>query len=262
MVGILPTGVSLESFGEKRSGRRWRRGLPNHGDRSVLLDDGIPSRRPHRASHEAGETRALQALANLLSPIAGADAEAEASRLITRFGSLSQAMRVDPLKNDLSEEERHALRPILAAQQLLHAALFETFHEDVLDFGSREFRDYLRLHLAMSSQEKLLAVFLTQRGRYISDEIVSVGELSSVSFPNKYIVRRAVELGSNIVLLAHNHPSGTESPSEADVFCTTRIRDSLAQVEIELADHLIVAGSSIFSIRQGGRLRSETCLND
>lgn len=254
MAGFLPTSVRAEPPGKRRSGGRWKRGLPNHGDRSVLFDDGIPGGRSYRASGEIGPTRTLQALANLLSPISGANAEAEASRLITRFGSLSQAMRVDPLKNDLSEEERHALRPILAAQELLHAALFENLHEGVLDYGSREFGDYLRLHLAMSSQEKLLAVFLTRRGHYISDEIVAVGELSSVSFPNKFIVRRAVELGANIVLLAHNHPSGVELPSEADVSCTTRIRDSLAQVEIELADHLIVGGCSIFSIRQWRRL--------
>lgn len=52
------------------------------------------------------------------------------------------------------------------------------------------------------------------------------------------------------VLMAHNHPSGTASPSEADVGCTRETVQFLRLLDIELIDHLIFVDHGHFSFRQ------------
>lgn len=58
-------------------------------------------------------------------------------------------------------------------------------------------------------------------------------------------------LQSNLLVLAHNHPSGSAQPSELDIQQTLRLREFLGPLEIELVDHFIVAMNETFSFRMG-----------
>ena len=53
-------------------------------------------------------------------------------------------------------------------------------------------------------------------------------------------MRRALELNSAAVLLAHNHPSGVTEPSQADQRITQRLKEALALIDVRVLDHLIV----------------------
>jgi len=46
-----------------------------------------------------------------------------------------------------------------------------------------------------------------------------------------------------LVIIAHNHPSGVAEPSRADEHLTEQLKRSLALIEVQLLDHIIVAGS-------------------
>jgi DNA repair protein RadC len=52
------------------------------------------------------------------------------------------------------------------------------------------------------------------------------------------------------LLLAHNHPSGACSPSEADLAATAQISETARQLDLRLLDHLIVTPSSVYSINK------------
>lgn len=58
-------------------------------------------------------------------------------------------------------------------------------------------------------------------------------------------------LGGGIVrvLMAHNHPSGTAQPSDADLRCTQEAALFLRTAGIELTDHLIFVDTGHFSFR-------------
>jgi DNA repair protein RadC len=68
------------------------------------------------------------------------------------------------------------------------------------------------------------------------------------------LAARAFEVGARAVVLAHNHPSGEASPSEADITVTQRLNRSLSELEIVLFDHVIVGGATIYSMRGAGLL--------
>ncbi len=46
------------------------------------------------------------------------------------------------------------------------------------------------------------------------------------------------------VIFAHNHPSGANLPSQADVHLTETLKQALALVDVRTVDHFIVAGTA------------------
>ena len=56
------------------------------------------------------------------------------------------------------------------------------------------------------------------------------------------------------VILAHNHPSGETTPSQADKTLTQRLVQVLQLVDIRVPDHLIVGGRQIYSFAEHGLL--------
>ncbi|MHB8565423.1 MAG: JAB domain-containing protein, partial [Acidiferrobacteraceae bacterium] len=59
---------------------------------------------------------------------------------------------------------------------------------------------------------------------------------------------------SAAIILAHNHPSGDPTPSEADKSLTHRLQEALALIDVRTLDHIIVAGGQAFSFADAGLL--------
>lgn len=190
---------------------------------------------------------------NLLVPLAGADAGMFAQKLIDRFGGLSRALQASADSSDLAEDEREALRLIGAARDIVLAAYAETIIGSPVRPRDSALGNYLRLKLGFSGEETALAIFVYDGGGFAGEEVLAHGGGRSTSLPIRRIARRALELGAKSVLLAHNHPSGCETPSDEDYRVTKLLRDALLTVETELLDHLIVTRQAVFSMRDGGR---------
>jgi DNA repair protein RadC len=56
------------------------------------------------------------------------------------------------------------------------------------------------------------------------------------------------------IVVAHNHPSGTLKPSEADKILTKRIVQAGELLSLNLNDHIILTKSSYYSFRDEGLL--------
>lgn len=188
---------------------------------------------------------------DLLSPLAGEDAATLARGLVGRFGGLSRAFGATPDAVDLADDEREALRIVHAAREIVLAACAETVSGSKVDPRDAALRDYLRLQLSFSAEEDVIVIFVDTRGGYAGEEIVARGGRSSSSLPVRRIARRALDLGAGAILLAHNHPSGSELPSQQDYEVTTALVAALAAVEIAFLDHLVVTRHAVFSIREG-----------
>ena len=90
-------------------------------------------------------------------------------------------------------------------------------------------------------------IFLTSRNRLIGKERISQGNDCSTRIDPGQVARRAVEKAAGGIILVHNHPSGNPKPGEADIRITENIRKALLIFDINLVDHLIVAGNNYFS---------------
>jgi DNA repair protein RadC len=66
------------------------------------------------------------------------------------------------------------------------------------------------------------------------------------------LIRLALNLASTRLILGHGHPSGDATPSPADLAYTRALARVCAAVEVDLLDHLILAGDRITSLRALG----------
>ncbi len=107
---------------------------------------------------------------------------------------------------------------------------------------------------AHEPQEHLGAVLLDSRQRLLRQCEVYVGTVSRSLVSTRDVVRLALEANAAGVVLFHNHPSGDPSPSAEDLSFTRRAQQSLALVDVELVDHLIVGAQRYCSMRGKGLL--------
>jgi len=116
----------------------------------------------------------------------------------------------------------------------------------------RAVRDYLRVTLARLQHEVFVAVFLTAQNRVIAVDELFRGTLTQTSVYPREIVKRALAHNAASVILAHNHPSGEASPSQADRRLTRTLADALALIDVKVLDHFVVApGASLSFAEQG-----------
>ena len=54
------------------------------------------------------------------------------------------------------------------------------------------------------------------------------------------------------LILAHNHPSGNLTPSEADKSLTRKLKDGGRLLDIAVLDHLIITPRNYLSFADGG----------
>ncbi len=88
---------------------------------------------------------------------------------------------------------------------------------------------------------------------------VGEGTVNSAGISVRKIVETALGANATTVVLAHNHPSGIAVPSGDDIQTTRRIAAALSAVEIQLADHIVVADDDYVSMAQSGQ-RFDDCL--
>ena len=73
--------------------------------------------------------------------------------------------------------------------------------------------------------------------------------LMPAPFP-KEIFGKALEKGASRLVIAHNHPSGDTTPSQADISLTETLLKGGKILNIPILDHIIVAKGEFVSLRQ------------
>ncbi len=98
-------------------------------------------------------------------------------------------------------------------------------------------------------------IILTNRAnRIVKKQQISSGGVAGTVADPKLIFKLAIaELASGLIL-AHNHPSGNLYASQADIALTKKIKEAGNLLEIQLLDHIIVAGKRYFSFADEGML--------
>lgn len=120
--------------------------------------------------------------------------------------------------------------------------------------GIDEVIAYLRVKMAYATHESFRVIFLNNHHHLLADEEQGRGTVNHTPAYPREVVKRALALGASGVILAHNHPSGVATPSQADVTMTQKMKDALATVDVTLYDHLIITGDSETSMARLGLL--------
>lgn len=98
-------------------------------------------------------------------------------------------------------------------------------------------------------QEHVRALYLDARTCLIQQETIAIGTLTASLIHPREVYRPALACAAASVILAHNHPSGDETPSADDRAITRRLRQAGDILGIELSDHLVVGATGYTSLR-------------
>lgn len=113
-------------------------------------------------------------------------------------------------------------------------------------------KDYLRLRLAPLPHEVFAVVFLDAQNRVIVTEEMFRGTLTQTSVYPREVLKSALMHNAAGVILAHNHPSGSATPSRADEMLTQTLKAALALVDVRVLDHLVVTAGECLSMAERG----------
>jgi DNA repair protein RadC len=88
--------------------------------------------------------------------------------------------------------------------------------------------------------ESFQVVLLNTRKRLIRVEKISQGTLDTLLVHPREVFKKAISASAACVVLAHNHPSGDPTPSEADIKVTRDLIRAGQLLKIEVLDHVIL----------------------
>lgn len=179
-----------------------------------------------------------------------------ATRLLEQAGSLAALSRMDVSRLRMAEGLGLARAEKVAAAAELGRRFARAESQRVESvLSSEDAIRILRPHFEGLAREECRVLFLTSSNRVVECMLLSAGGVQATVVDHRLIVKRALELLATQIIVAHNHPSGSASPSEPDCALTRRIKESAALFDIVLLDHIIIASSGeTFSFKGAGML--------
>jgi len=108
--------------------------------------------------------------------------------------------------------------------------------------------------MANLPREELRAILLDVRNRVIRVIRIAEGGLSSSVISPRDLFREAVRANAAALILAHNHPSGDQTPSREDVDTTRRFMEMGDMMGVRVMDHIVVARNGTVSLKQLGMI--------
>ena len=146
-------------------------------------------------------------------------------------------------------QRRRQLRSaLLLATRLAQERLFER----VTLQNPSSCYDYLQHHYQLQHREVFTCFFLNTQRQLLACPDMFLGTLNTAPVYPREIAAMALKLGASAIIVAHNHPSGSWTPSAADIRLTERLRCVLELLDIELLDHLIVGQGRYLSMASEG----------
>lgn len=104
--------------------------------------------------------------------------------------------------------------------------------------------------------EEFWVILLNRKNRVIGKECVARGGVSAVLVDMRMLLKPAISRLASSIILCHNHPSGTASPSGEDRALTRRVAAAVELLDIRLIDHVIITSDAdqYFSFADRGEI--------
>jgi DNA repair protein RadC len=118
--------------------------------------------------------------------------------------------------------------------------------------ASKDVYDILKSDLMDIPHEEFWMIVLNRANRMIRKVQISQGGVAGTVADPKIIFKIALEALASGIILAHNHPSGNLTASQADLDLTKKLSAAGKLLEIQVLDHLIIGGQKYFSFADEG----------
>jgi DNA repair protein RadC len=211
---------------------------------SLRLKDQPPSERPRERLVEHGPDALSPAelIAILVrTGLRGTNAVEIGKQLIQKFGTLQALARasVDDLRQ-VKGIGRDKAVTLMAAFALARKMAKELQRESPVLDNPEAIVQLLREQNLVKNVETLQVLLLNTRRRLIRVEPVTDGTIDTLLVHPREVFKAAIAANAAAVVLAHNHPSGDPTPSEADIKVTRDLIRAGQLLKIEVLDHIII----------------------
>jgi len=178
-----------------------------------------------------------------------------ATNLLRQFGSLQALMKADRLSftqaKGLGDAKYAQLQAVLEMARRHH---FEVIERGQALTSPEATRLYLIDKLKHHAHEVFAVLFLDNQHRTLIFEELFTGTIDSANVYPREVVKKALAHNAAAVILAHNHPSGIPTPSQADKQITQRLKEALNLIDIRVLDHFIIGDGRPYSFAEHGDL--------
>lgn len=174
-----------------------------------------------------------------------------AHALLEHFGSLAQVLEapVEELVKVGGISDNAATFLSLSTAVSRYYMICQTKPGKVL-LNTEQCGAYLLPYFVGRRNETVYLLCLDAKCKVLCCKEVGEGSVNSAAISVRRIVEVALGANATTVVLAHNHPSGLAFPSGDDIQTTRRVAAALRTVEINLADHIVVADNDFVSLAQ------------
>lgn len=180
-----------------------------------------------------------------------------ARRVLHKAGNnLSELSRftVADLKRFKGIGEAKAISLIAALELGRRRQLVSQPQRDSVNASSDAYRIMAGL-LTDLTHEEFWVLLLNRANKVMDKRKIGQGGLAGTVVDIRVIIKLALEANAMAIVACHNHPSGTMKPSDEDTKLTNRLAAAAKTMDIQLLDHIIIAGDSYFSYADEGLLQ-------
>jgi len=162
-------------------------------------------------------------------------------QVIGKYGSLQALAQasLDDLQG-IKGIGPHKAATLAAAFALAKRMADEMRSEALLLETPEAVANMLREDNRLPGVETFQVVLLNTRRRLIRVEKISQGTLDTLLVHPREVFKSAIAANAAAIVLAHNHPSGDPTPSEADIKVTRDLIRAGQLLKIEVLDHVII----------------------
>ena len=181
------------------------------------------------------------------------DQKITAKLLLNTFKSLRGVLEANPeqLKNikGIGDANIFGLKLVqsVARRYLKEQIIGEEFIQ-----SSENVLDYLRHNLRDRVREVFLVVLLNGRNQVLDIVELFEGTLTTSAVYPRDVIKLILEKDAAAVIFVHNHPSGNPKPSKDDQNLTQKLKAACSTIDVQLHDHLIIAGNNYTSMADKG----------
>lgn len=155
-----------------------------------------------------------------------------------------------------SEHGTYTLSSAVTSTQIINMALKLARHQQppASISSTQQTIQFFEDRLSLLEHEVFGVLLLTNKHKCIEFVELFRGTIDGAAVYPREVVKLVLEHNAAAVIFAHNHPSGSSTPSAADKAITRRLTDALRLIDVRVLDHIVVGHPYSTSFAETGLL--------
>ena len=180
-----------------------------------------------------------------------------AHNLLSRFGSIKNVLdaHINDLKKIKGIGKNAALYLNFIGEIFEHVFITKAVSKTSLN-TSKKVTQFCVDYFKDQSNEVFSLLMLDNKFSLLHVCDFSNKDPNQILINYRAIIQKVIKYDCVKVIIAHNHPFGSASPSDDDIKTTNELANILNIINVGLVDHIIVSNNTAFSMRGSGLLNS------